>query len=136
MRNPYTKDPLIGRGHTIAEVGERNVYLICRGREIGGIGISAQVHDMLAKDDKGETIPPTIILVCPRCGKNLRIDGYAKGVTVQYYSKPEIETYPNGMRVEQTCVVSVREAMLCPHDENGAPCGLRFRLSENVISGA
>jgi len=135
-QNPYSKYPVVGKSFTVAQTVQRNVYFFGRGDEVDGIVVRAEVQDVQARDEKGNSIPPVVVLPCPRCNKGLRIDGYNKGVVVQYYDQPQ----PLDLRhigigvVEQTGVVSVREDMACSHVGSDAPCGFRFRISENILS--
>jgi hypothetical protein len=135
-KNPYSKYPVVGRPHTVAQTVSRNVFIFGRGAEYDGIVIRAEVQDLEARDDKGYLIPPVIVLPCPRCSKGLKIDGIAKGVSIEYFERPrklDLREIGFGI-VDQVAVVSVREDMGCAHPGDGAPCGARFRIQENVLS--
>jgi len=132
-RNPFTKDPLTGRPYTIAEVEKRNAYIFGAGEELEGVAMRVEIHDMQARDEKGQPIPATVVIACPRCNKGLRIDGYQKGVAIEYLDRPVPMDVIGWGHVEQPCVVTVREVMTCPHDSGGTICGLRFRITENKI---
>jgi hypothetical protein len=134
-KNPYSPYSVIGKPHTVAQTASRNVFLFGRGDEYEGIVIRAEVQDMRAFDEQGHPIPPVVIIPCPRCGKGLRIDGYIKRVVIDYFDtpKPLDLRYAGFGLVEQTAVLGVGEDMGCSHVGSDAPCGARFRITENVL---
>jgi len=131
--NPY---PIIGKGIPLAQTVQRNVWLLGKGDEVDGLVFRAEVQDMEARDERGDPIPPVVVIMCPRCGRGLRIDGYQKRVTVQYFDRPKpIDLRAQGIGiVEQTGVLSVGEPMGCSHVGSDAPCGFRFRIQENILA--
>jgi hypothetical protein len=133
--NPYSKYPVIGTSFPVARTVQRKVYLLGKGPELEGLVIRADVQDMNARDDKGQPIPPVVVIPCPRCGKGLRIDGIKKKVVVEYFDKPKpLDLRAVGFgHVEQTGILTVHENMQCSHVNSDAPCGLRFRITENVF---
>lgn len=132
-KNPYSPYPLTGTPHTIAEVGKRNAYIFGKGDELDGLAMRVEIHDMQAKDKQGNLIPPTIIIACPRCNRGLRIDGYQKGVEIEYLDRPKPMDVPGWGHVKQTCVVTVRDVMTCSHNDGDSYCGLRFRITDNIV---
>ena len=135
-KNPYSPYPVVGKPFTIAQTVQRNVFIFGRGSEVEGIVIRAEVQDMEARDDHGHPIPPVIVIPCPRCSRGLKVDGVQKGVILDYLEKPkQLDLRESGFGiVSQTAVLSVREPMGCPHVNSDAPCGFRFRITENVLS--
>ena len=134
-QNPYSKYPVVGKSFTVAQTVQRNVYFFGKGDEYAGILVRAEVQDAPARDDGGQMLPPIIVLPCPRCNRGLKIDGVAKGVTVQPLDPAkqlDLRGYGLGL-VEQTAVVSVHEDMTCPYVNSDAPCGARFRIDSNVL---
>jgi hypothetical protein len=131
--NPY---PIIGKSIPLAQTVQRNVWLLGKGDEVEGLVFRVEVQDMQARDERGNPIPPVVVLSCPRCRRGLRIDGIQKRVMVEYFERPKrIDLRPQGIGiVEQTGVLSVGEAMGCSHVGSDAPCGFRFRIQENVLS--
>lgn len=129
------KIPRGGLNIPIARTEQRNVYILGRGAEYEGIVVRAEVQDAPARDDGGNSLPPVVIIPCPRCNRGLKIDGVVKGVVVQVLDpSKQLDLRHIGLGfVEQTAVVSVREDMTCPHVNSDAPCGARFRIDGNVL---
>lgn len=132
--NPCSPYPLTGRPHTIAEVERCNVFIFGTG-EFDGIVIRAEVMDAPARGDDGSPLPPTLVIPCPRCNQGLRVDGLQKRVTSQLLDPPrnlDLREIGFGV-VQQTRVISVQEEMGCSYVLSDAPCGARFKITENVL---
>ncbi len=133
-KNPIDDTPLTGRPYTVADVERCNVFIFGRG-EYDGIVIRAEVQDAPARGDDGSPLPPVIVLPCPRCNNGLKVDGVQKRVTSQNLDPPrmlDLREIGFGI-VKQTRVLSVGDDMGCSYVLSDAPCGARFRITENVL---
>lgn len=130
----------IGGMQTIAKVPARPVYLFGRGGDIQGVIIDADLHDHLYQQTRGGRtkagieVPPDLEILCPRCQEWLHIDGHKKRIKVFYLSQPKRFAHPmDGELCVQTAVVSIEEPLSCPQPVGKGICGIRFKLTENVL---
>lgn len=130
----------VGGMQTIAKVPARQVYLFGRGQDIEGRFIDADLHDHLYQQTRGGRtkagieVPPDLEILCPRCFEWLHVDGHKKHIRVFYLERPVRFAHPiDGELCVQTAVVSIDEPLLCPQPTGKTVCGLKFKLTENVL---
>ena len=118
---------------TIAEVPGRQVYLFGKGGEIEGQVVDADLHDELHRANPQE-LPLDLEIMCPRCGAWHHIDGHKKQIHARYLDQPRKFTHPkDGDLCVQTAVVTISEELECPEPVGKGRCGLRFKITANVM---
>lgn len=126
--------PLTGRPHTIMETERENVFLFGKG-EYNGLVFRVEVQDAPARGNDGSPLPPCLVIMCPKCNGGLRVDGVQKRVVSQPLDPPrvlDLREVGFGI-VKQTRVISVEEDMTCSYVNSDAPCGAKFRITDNVL---
>lgn len=117
---------------TLADYSGWPVYLFCKGGDIDGRLIEADLYDDLWRKSKG-AVPLELDVVCPRCGGPNRIPGDRKTIQLHRLDKPRQFAGPTGDLHVQTFVVTVNEVCTCDHPVGKTICGLRFKITENRL---
>jgi hypothetical protein len=119
---------------TIADFSGWPVYLFCKGGDIDGKVVEADLYDDLWRRSKGQ-VPLELDISCPRCGQVSRIPGDLKTIRIERLEKPRQFVGPTGELHVQTFRITIHEVMTCDHPAEAGKgiCGLRFRVTDNVV---
>jgi hypothetical protein len=119
---------------TIADFSGWPVYLFCKGGDIDGRVVEADLYDDLWKRSNGQ-VPLELDISCPRCGHVSRIPGDHKTIKIERMEKPKQFVGPTGELHVQTIRITISETMTCDHPSQAGKgiCGLRFRVTDNVV---
>lgn len=117
---------------TIADFSGWPVYLRCKGGTMDGTVVQADLYDDGWKQSKGQ-IPLELDISCPHCGQTNRVPGDQKTLHLRRLPKPRQFVGPTGELHVQMFVVSVDEVMTCDHPTGKTICGLRFKITDNVL---
>jgi hypothetical protein len=117
---------------TLADFSGWPVYIRCKGGDVDGRLIEADLYDDGWKKSNGQ-IPLELDISCPRCGQTNRIPGDRKTLHLRRLEKPRQFVGPTGEMHVQTCVITVHEVMTCDQPVGKTICGLRFKITDNVL---
>ena len=133
-RVPWNRN---GKHGIVDKAPSRQVYLTCRGPDVNGVGVDADLYDKEAWDSDGK-IPIALEISCPRCAQRLNMSAASdppKPVEVEYIDPPRKITLVDGQVAYQTARVSVEVPCQCPWPAQSGKglCGFQFKITDNVL---
>jgi hypothetical protein len=136
QQNPQAYDAYRKRGAMMKgiahkkEVDSRKTYIWIKGAD--GIVIEADLHDSLCKGSDGK-IPPDLLIMCPRCNRELNIPGNKKTIHIEEI-EPRWTPLADGSVVKETCRITVDQPITCSYEQGKGICGWRAKITHGVAS--